>query len=79
VGDVNPRGGVVPPTLRGTVGLMESSCDSDLCGPSATGAVSATPGTRLVETVSGLRAACFGFSEVVDTVLRGICSGAEAG
>lgn len=55
-GEANPRGGVFLPTLRGTVGLMRSSCESRLRGLPATEPVSAPPTPRLRETASELDA-----------------------
>lgn len=78
-GEVNPRGGVFLPTLRGTVGLMRSSCVSRSCGMPATEPVSAPPTPRLRGTVSDFGAFASDVSGVGDSVFRAICSGLDPG
>jgi hypothetical protein len=79
VGEANPRGGVFLPILRGTVGLMRSSCAPMSCGWSATKPVSAPTGPRLREAASALGAFWFDRSEVGDSDFRGIWRGFVAG
>jgi hypothetical protein len=74
-GDAKIRGGVFLPTLRGTVGLMRSSCALRSCGLSATEPVSAPSTPRRAEAASAFGAFAFDRSEVGDSVFRGNCSG----
>lgn len=66
--------GVVPPTLRGTVGLMGLSCVSRLCGLSATLPVSAPTTPRAWEPAGAFDTFAFDLSGVGDSVFRGNCS-----
>jgi hypothetical protein len=79
IGEVKPLGGVFLPTLRGTVGLIRSSCMSMSRGLSATAPVSATRTPSLMEAASVFGAFWFDLSEVGDSVFRGTCSGLVAG